>query len=184
MVSPGEHAAVAGRFRCPSSEDGCRPVPVTSRGSLTGRSENEHSSSTIRDFAARCRGRTKLVTRCGIGAGGGGRTPTRGEPNGILSPPISCIISRHERTSAWRWLIFEPTPNETMGAPVAIKGSVLRSFEPQLGHNRVIGVTPRVVKNCTLSPRAVNQFQGTCTTSLPLASLWIIRSRALPRTWA
>jgi hypothetical protein len=26
-----------------------------------------------------------LVTRCEFGAGGGGRTPTRGEPNGILS---------------------------------------------------------------------------------------------------
>src|SRR5439155_8039700 len=51
----------------------------------TGFARNEHSLSTIRESGVRRRRRTDRATRCERGAGGGGRTHTRGEPNGILS---------------------------------------------------------------------------------------------------
>jgi hypothetical protein len=74
-----------------------------------------------------------------VGAGGGGRTRTRFEPNGILSPHPSCVISRHGSANAHRRLSFSVTMGHHDGTSGPIQERVLPAFQPQLSHRHVLG---------------------------------------------
>ena len=103
--------------------------------------ESSDRLRTIRLRAGERVMRALVVTRCGVGAGGGTRTHTRGEPNGILSParlPVSPL--RHATRSRCGTALYalRPLSSREAGSARPPRGLSAKplSRTARVGHSR------------------------------------------------